>query len=788
MGASASWAYDFTQVASYNFEDETTTPFVSGGGGRYSIVNSGDNSEGSKVVQFNNTNSMYGNNCAYAVYDFSSLTSDASVVKVEFDFWVSGIQSCFTLRDKDNAASQSKSGFNTGGALFSIGSMRTSTNFFGYNNIQISDGAEETWYHVEIIADVVNSKVSYTLKNFAQTTTIASGSELSYFGSGATACTQLDFYSRGADGNPSNMGAIDNVVVSKYVDASNHTYTINAVCEGTTLKEIASGLCATGSDYSAIVNKVVKYDGQYYVLDDATVTGYSTDTYTMGSSDETKEITYTLDESIVWFEEGESNTVGQTVDANYSGGAYSNYRQANKFNSTTIASAGAYKAELYVATGIANGRAFGIFTKEGDTYTSLKSISFSSNKTASAGLYTTDVFCVNAGTTLYTGNTANSLGLDYLIIRKVADIVDASNEFVGAFDFTTAWKAATTTPVTLKPGDSYHYQFVNYSQATVNDRNWQLIVANEANTADVMEIRADWWENLNGDPAEGQWQTYQRGFSSNAANYWENVPSKMNGATVDMTVTFTTDKKFIMSSTTTAADGETSWTYNYTSDNDNNIDLTGNAALTVYLTVALNWLEILSEAQTAVGVTTTAAGKGWATLYTGKGLDFSEVEGLTAYTATLSGSTVTLNAVNDIQAETGVVLKSNTTDATTIYSVPVTTTSTTAKGSLTGSTTEVLTYNGEDSNSYYMLALNSNDEAQFSKLTSGSIAAGKAYLVVAGGGARSLNVVFTDESTGIDSINSGERKVESYYNLNGQRVAALQKGLYIINGKKVIVK
>ena len=57
--------------------------------------------------------------------------------------------------------------------------------------------------------------------------------------------------------------------------------------------------------------------------------------------------------------------------------------------------------------------------------------------------------------------------------------------------------------------------------------------------------------------------------------------------------------------------------------------------------------------------------------------------------------------------------------------------------------------------------------------------------------ARSLNISFDNEATGISAalMNSDERTVRSeVYNLNGQRVAAPQKGLYIVNGKKAIVK
>lgn len=71
-----------------------------------------------------------------------------------------------------------------------------------------------------------------------------------------------------------------------------------------------------------------------------------------------------------------------------------------------------------------------------------------------------------------------------------------------------------------------------------------------------------------------------------------------------------------------------------------------------------------------------------------------------------------------------------------------------------------------------------------------TVAIDKAYLQVTSStvlGAR-LNIVFGGETTGISSMMSSENTADSYFNLSGQRVAAPQKGLYIVNGKKVIIK
>ena len=61
-----------------------------------------------------------------------------------------------------------------------------------------------------------------------------------------------------------------------------------------------------------------------------------------------------------------------------------------------------------------------------------------------------------------------------------------------------------------------------------------------------------------------------------------------------------------------------------------------------------------------------------------------------------------------------------------------------------------------------------------------------------GGEARQItdfDLNFVDgESTGISAIDNGQSTTDSYYNLAGQRVANPSRGLYIVNGRKVVVK
>lgn len=173
-------------------------------------------------------------------------------------------------------------------------------------------------------------------------------------------------------------------------------------------------------------------------------------------------------------------------------------------------------------------------------------------------------------------------------------------------------------------------------------------------------------------------------------------------------------------------------------------------------------------------VTATITSAGWATLYTDKALDFSGVKGLTAYTATVTNNTVTLNKVqNNVPANTGVVLEG----AADTYYIPVVASSETAKGDLQGSATDATAFDAYSGYTLYILTQNGND-VQFNPCTSGSIAAGKAFLKVAtdnnnSGGAKALSVVFANDPTGISTVNATE---------------TAQPVKRIVNGKLVIEK
>ena len=170
-------------------------------------------------------------------------------------------------------------------------------------------------------------------------------------------------------------------------------------------------------------------------------------------------------------------------------------------------------------------------------------------------------------------------------------------------------------------------------------------------------------------------------------------------------------------------------------------------------------------------------------------LDFSGVIGLSAYVISNFNSAegaLTLSPVTKVQAGEGLLLKGNTGE----YVVPHTTTDATYTNYLVGvpTTTSVSPTDGTYTN--FILANGLYGVNFYTLSTTGDIAGGKAYLKLptASLSAR-MHFSFTGgEATAIESINVMEPTDDTIYDLQGRKVCHPSKGLYILNGKKVIIK
>ena len=77
---------------------------------------------------------------------------------------------------------------------------------------------------------------------------------------------------------------------------------------------------------------------------------------------------------------------------------------------------------------------------------------------------------------------------------------------------------------------------------------------------------------------------------------------------------------------------------------------------------------------------------------------------------------------------------------------------------------------------------------EFVKATSGTIPAGRAYLVVGSEAGARLAINRDEKSTGITAVEREAATNVQTYDLLGRRVSQVKSGIYIQNGKKVVLK
>jgi len=197
---------------------------------------------------------------------------------------------------------------------------------------------------------------------------------------------------------------------------------------------------------------------------------------------------------------------------------------------------------------------------------------------------------------------------------------------------------------------------------------------------------------------------------------------------------------------------------------------------------------------TPATVSATIGGTGFATFSSEYPLDFSATT-TKAYAASLTAdNTVLLSPVTAVPANTGLLLKGATED------IPV------KAGFGAAAPATNLLKASEDADIaasvegtyHYVLANGSKGVGFYNLAAAKNIGTGKAYLetttplapLAAASEAR-VAWIFADdaETTGIDSMNivpcANNKEI---FNLNGQRVDNPTRGLYIVNGKKVIIK
>ena len=185
------------------------------------------------------------------------------------------------------------------------------------------------------------------------------------------------------------------------------------------------------------------------------------------------------------------------------------------------------------------------------------------------------------------------------------------------------------------------------------------------------------------------------------------------------------------------------------------------------------WYILLTKgAETAVKVNVAEAG--YTTFCSDKAVKMAE--GIQAFAAKYADGKMKLTEVKEVPAGTAVILKATAGE----YSLPIISAAEAiadndlkaSDGTVSGDGTIFALANGNKGVGFYKVKANA------------AVPAGKAYVKIAAT-ARDFIGFAGEEATGIATVKSVKSSNE-VYNLNGQRVAQPVKGLYIIDGKKVM--
>ena len=377
------------------------------------------------------------------------------------------------------------------------------------------------------------------------------------------------------------------------------------------------------------------------------------------------------------------------------------------------------------------------------------------------------------------------LGADYAVLTGITDVTtdeSITGTLIGKEDNSVGYADGAQKAFTIAADKSLELNFINYSSKIGWADNWYVRV--EKGTR-WFELRSDFW----GEESDGAGYYYHSeetsspGYftlSSSTGLYFDNFPKALHKANVVMTVE-RSGKTLTITATQTCTSSEIKTEkYTITHDDFETGDIT--------FKLCANWAH-LDLLPISIGISTI----GWGTYVSEYNLDFSQAQdGLSAYAITgRSGSAITKEAVTGIVPAGTPLLINGTANAS--YTVPVATSAGSAPvGNLlkagNGSPVEY-----EAKKTKYVLSAN-GETPVFKNIVAGTpatVPVGKAYLQfdeeVA---ARELTFDFDSETTAISELTNTNltNYTNEYFNLAGQRVGNPTKGLYIVNGKKVVVK
>ncbi|MBR1557733.1 MAG: hypothetical protein IJ647_08250 [Prevotella sp.] len=543
-----------------------------------------------------------------------------------------------------------------------------------------------------------------------------------------------------------------------------YSYTVKAV-DGSSnvLTELASGSSYNTATINYAYPEYFNVNGTLYTKA-ATSQIYGT-SFTLSSDAQVENATYTASAytDVIYYAEAESIT-GMTASNSGQGDA----RCSNRFGAYAGSDvefitlpAGTYKIRAGFCGG--TGTTFNINAGE--------NVVWSAATTGSRGETDGENFTLDGSTALTikaAGN--NTVLLDNIIIQKVS----TTNEVIGTADYATTFLGQKKS-MTINKGQTINVTFKNYG-GTSQWYNWlvRFYTTGLDNT-----LRAD---NFVLGDTEATLGTRSVKLGDADVTDWATFATQMKDATVTMTISYTAAGMFSISANAVGSSNTYVHSYAYKSALNNAINLE--------LGVEKSWMEITSYSVTnPESVSKTISTAGWSTYCSPYILDFSStIANLDAAYIVTGGAAGVLTktpVTGAVPAGTGLLLMGT---ASAEVAIPVAATAgfDVTDNKLVGVTaSETLT-----ANSGYVL-MTSPSLAFYKNNKDFTLSANSAYLPTDfDGSSAPVFLLFSgSETTGINAVQGSQSKANGdYYNLNGQRVAQPTKGLYIVNGKKVVVK
>ena len=178
----------------------------------------------------------------------------------------------------------------------------------------------------------------------------------------------------------------------------------------------------------------------------------------------------------------------------------------------------------------------------------------------------------------------------------------------------------------------------------------------------------------------------------------------------------------------------------------------------------------------------------YSTYASDKALDFTG-SSIKAFYPTVDGSTLIFHEITKVRAGTGVLLYSANGAITEDILVCTGETDAAENNVFVRGNDARVSYNDTTQEYIYVLSKPQGNNLGFYKAKNNMVATNRAYILVPAelSGAKSFTINLEDDPTGIvnlnDNVNANEGAI---YNLAGQRLSKMQKGINIINGKKVL--